>query len=310
MSEVAEATDPVRFPFISLSRAIERAREINKNAGPHPILASEAKKLWGYTEKASGGFQTTAALKYYGLVLTSGLKDRRQLKLTSDARRYFLDERPEIHEELIKKFALHPVAFAKLWEQWKSTPPTDPVARSTLKVNFGYAENAAAELLALYKTNLAFAKLLDVSDDSRTAGAKAPDEQELPLLLPPSPATVEVGDYVQWCNNGQDQFSLPRKVTWVSEDGSHARVFSSMTGVPTSELTVTDPPKPPLPGQSRSASGADAGIDGELSVLLRGNRLEIAADVDRAGLTRLKEILTKYEEILDLLGSGSVSEGG
>jgi hypothetical protein len=32
-------------------------------------------------------------------------------------------------------------------------------------------------------------------------------------------------------------------------------------------------------------------MDGELNVLLRGNRLEISADVDRAGLQRLKEIL-------------------
>jgi hypothetical protein len=42
-------------------------------------------------------------------------------------------------------------------------------------------------------------------------------------------------------------------------------------------------------------------MDGELNVLLRGNRLEISADVDRAGLQRLKEILGKYEEILALL---------
>ena len=39
----------------------------------------------------------------------------------------------------------------------------------------------------------------------------------------------------------------------------------------------------------------------ELNVLLRGNRLEIVVDVDLAGLAKLKMILAKYEEILELL---------
>src|SRR4051794_142672 len=92
--------EPVRFPFIPLSRAIDRAREIFQAAGQHPVLVLDAQKLWGYTEKASGGLQTVAALKYYGLVSYIGSKDRRQLKMTDDARRLFLDERSEVHLEI------------------------------------------------------------------------------------------------------------------------------------------------------------------------------------------------------------------
>jgi hypothetical protein len=51
----------------------------------------------------------------------------------------------------------------------------------------------------------------------------------------------------------------------------------------------------------KSASSAYAGQDGDLSVLLKGNRLEITADVGLDGIERLKEILGKYEEILKLL---------
>jgi len=39
----------------------------------------------------------------------------------------------------------------------------------------------------------------------------------------------------------------------------------------------------------------------DISVLLQGNVLEIKATVDKAGLARLKQILDKYEEILNLL---------
>jgi hypothetical protein len=39
----------------------------------------------------------------------------------------------------------------------------------------------------------------------------------------------------------------------------------------------------------------------QIDVLLRGNRLQITAEVDAAGLQTLKEMIGKYEEILKLL---------
>jgi hypothetical protein len=39
----------------------------------------------------------------------------------------------------------------------------------------------------------------------------------------------------------------------------------------------------------------------QLDVLLRGNRLQITADVDANSLVKLKEVVAKYEEILKLL---------
>jgi hypothetical protein len=39
----------------------------------------------------------------------------------------------------------------------------------------------------------------------------------------------------------------------------------------------------------------------DVSVLMRGNRLEIMANVDAKGLETLRETLAKYEEILKLL---------
>lgn len=136
-------------------------------------------------------------------------------------------------------------------------------------------------------------------------------------VTPPNKATereesanagVKVGDYVQWTSGGQERFPQPRKINAISEDGTFAQVFGSMTGVPTSELTVVDPPKPTQTQTRRSASSAYSGRDGELNVLLRGNRLEISADVDRVGLQRLQEILSKYDEILALLDPAEPEE--
>lgn len=73
-----------------------------------------------------------------------------------------------------------------------------------------------------------------------------------------------------------------------------------------SEVTVVDPPKPPPLGTAEQrAASAYGDTDGDLNVLLTGNRLQITADVDLAGLARLKEVLGHYESILKLLTPGN-----
>jgi hypothetical protein len=114
-----------------------------------------------------------------------------------------------------------------------------------------------------------------------------------------------LGDHFQWTSTGVDLFPKPARVVGLSEDGSDLRVHGSPTGIPTREVTVIE-----VPAFGR-ASNAYAGHDGELSVILKGNRLEITAGVYWVGLSRLKEILTRYEGILDLLEpNGSGAETG
>jgi hypothetical protein len=52
---------------------------------------------------------------------------------------------------------------------------------------------------------------------------------------------------------------------------------------------------------SSTAQASGAVDSGDMSVLLSGKRLQISADVDAEGLAKLKDILTKYEEILKML---------
>jgi hypothetical protein len=288
----------LRFPFINLETAIERAQQFRVAAGDHAILTEDAKQAWGYRPKSSGGDQTAAALRYYGLLDREGTG---RLKLTDSAKRYLRDERPEVRAKLRQELAFKPKMMNDLWDHWKSDPPSDTSARSILRVDFNCPDKSADEVLRIYRDNLAFAGVPlsgILSPDSAVSDSqrKAVVQEESPRRL------VRVGDHVQWISGGQDQFSSPKRVNWISEDGTHARVFGSMTGIPTSELTVVDSPSPPAAGQAKkTASSGYAGQDGELNVLLRGNRLEITADVDRAGLARLKEILGKYEEILELI---------
>ncbi|MGA2816739.1 MAG: hypothetical protein ABSE67_10650 [Xanthobacteraceae bacterium] len=92
-------------------------------------------------------------------------------------------------------------------------------------------------------------------------------------------------------------------------DGGFVWVFGSLTGIPLEQVTIAEAPSPaPVvqTGQSITAdpTSRDVGPPDDaqqIDVLLRGNRLQITADVDAAGVAKLKEVLAKYEEILNLL---------
>jgi hypothetical protein len=296
----AQKQSSPRYPFISLSKAIERADQFRLAAGSNAAFVTDARTAWGYGAKSSGGDQTTAALSYYGLLEDTGSGPARKLKLSDSALRYFKDERPEVRAQLLAEFARAPKAMGKLWDLWKHEPPSDSIARSILKVDLHYSDYAAGEVLGIYKENLRYIPSGKSDKPPEVGSLKSNDggtkEQELPLY------PAKVGDYVQWTSGGVDQFKAPMRVSWVSEDQSFLRVHGNLTGVPMSEVTVTEAPKAPLTniGTHAPQSGRDSDR-GELNVLLTGNRLQITADVDRAGLVRLKEILTRYEGILELM---------
>jgi hypothetical protein len=296
----ARAVGP-RYPFIDLQKALERCEEFRKAAGDHAILSEDAKQAWGYGAKSSGGDQTVGALRYYGLLERAGTG---RVKLTDSARRYLRDERPEVRAELCRQFAFQPKVMRELWGDWQANPPPDAAARSILKVDRHFPDKAAEEVLRIYRANLAFvgsssSDTLPPESTTSDDHGEANGEEESP------PSTVRIGDYVQWTSGGVDQFKVPKKVTWVAEDGNHVRVFGHMTGLPAEEITVVDPPAPPSVGASRQSTRherSDAVRD--INILLLGSgRLQITAEVNKEGLATLRQMLDKYEEILGLMAT-------
>ena len=288
-----------RFPFVSLEKAIERARQLYEaDHRGGEISVGVAFAAWQYSEKSSGGFQTTAALKMYGLVEDIGAKDSRKLKLTKSALNYFRDEREDVRANLLQEFAVSPPLLATLWRQWGATPPSDMIARSHLKVDRNLSEQNARAVLGIYKDNLVFANLKG-------------DGKSKEVVSPPADTQnkVKVGDFIQWTSGGQDQFKPARKVEWISEDGSHLRVFGSPTGIPVSEIKVVGDHseasmrETPLHHSGNAVPGGPSAASGQqdFTVYQTGKRLQITADVDAEGLKKLKELLNKYEEILKIM---------
>jgi hypothetical protein len=285
-----------RFPFINLEKAIGRAKELfDADQRGREMTIAGVFGVWEYSEKSSGGFQTIAALKQYGLIQNTNSGDGRKVRLSDSALRYFRDEREEEKKKLAREFALKPKIVASLWKDWHVTPPGDTIARSHLKAERGLTDQASRSLLSIYKENLAFADL--------TGDDKIPEVDGDAVPPPPYANHIKVGDYVQWTSGGIDQFKAPRKVVGIFPDGLHVQVFGSNSGIPMHDLTVVEPPPPRHPAGSIPPPHVDAGSgwgqgQNDFNVLQAGGRLQITADVDLEGLQELKAMLNDYESIL------------
>ena len=143
-----------RYPFIPLSKALDRAQELKDANGLHAARAQNVVAAWGYSEKSSGGRQTIAALIMYGILSDFGSGQDRKLQLTEIAQRFLIDKRPEVRADAIRKMALEPEVMNVLWNAWGSPPPSKNECLSQLVFDYGFTENAASEMLDIYKQNV------------------------------------------------------------------------------------------------------------------------------------------------------------
>lgn len=313
MSEVAQVEKHKRerspsFPFISLKTAVGRLAAFEDYFKRHPAPAKKSGLAWGMKGDSSQAAQTLAALKAFGFIDYSGSGESLQASLTEEGRNLLRAQQDSVKQAILRQAALRPKAITRYWQIWNADRPPDPVCLDELILKGAFTEAAAKIFLSVYDDTITYAKLTE-SDKVSSVKHEHEDidvgkEDHAGNPPPPPPPSIKVGDFVQWTPNGADQFNPPRKVVEILPDLLHARVFGSQTGIPMSELTMVDQPKTQTPESvvANSAHRADnSESKSDVSVLMRGKRLEIMANVDAKGLETLREMLVKYEEILKLI---------
>lgn len=236
-----------RFPFINLTKALERAQAIFENdKSGKGLKVPVAFAAWGYSDKSSGGFQTIAALKGYGLLADEGANDERSVKLTGDARKYFQTEIDADKDALRAAFAMNPPLMAHLFEHWEGGTVADPVARTYLKTSIGMNEQSARSALGIYKENLSH---VDGKGDSKgdVSDAEIDDFRERDNGV--SFGGARVGDVVDWEVNGALCNSEPLRVRALSDDAEWVFVHGSSTGIPMDQTIVKQRHAVPFPPQ-------------------------------------------------------------
>jgi hypothetical protein len=172
------------FPFISLPEAVERARTLYDAARRGAVSPDAAAQQWGYSPKSSGGKQTIAALRAFGLLEGEGA-----VRLTDRAVHILLNDSSEERDRLLRLAALSPPVFERLWDRYGPDLPSDQGLQTYLVVDLGFNANAVVDVIRGYKKTLDFAKLLKVE----TAASPTLAPQFLsppPPPLPPSDLTL------------------------------------------------------------------------------------------------------------------------
>ena len=237
-----------RFPFISLNKALDRAQSIFDNdKNGKGLKVPVAFAAWGYSDKSSGGFQTVAALKGYGLLADEGANDDRAVKLTSEARQYFQTEIEGDKAALRSNFSSRPSLMAHLLEHWASGTVDDPVARTYLKTTIGMNEQSARSALGIYKENLSHinSKTVVKGDRSGDVGGTKDEDQGDPIKF----GGARVGDVIDWEVDGALCNPEPLRIRALSDDGTWVFVHESSTGIPMDQVIVKQRHAVPFPPQ-------------------------------------------------------------
>ncbi len=232
------------YPYVNLSEAVELSRKVydftRKSAAP---LGSVIKDAWQYSPTSSSGEKVLAALKSFGLLEESASGDAKVVKISDKAYRILVDEQgsPE-RLKALREAALSPKWYRFCWDTWGIEMP--PSMRSSLLFEHGFVESTVDKFIQDYKDTVQFAKIIDGEKDPVTQTDSNPESATGP----------KIGDSVQWESQGVLQFSEPKRVREISDDGEWAFLEGSNTGVPMKELAVVaiptgraDPKLPPKP---------------------------------------------------------------
>jgi hypothetical protein len=286
-----------QFPYIGLAKAVERIEKIFEKAKRYDVRVADIASDWKLSPKSSSTDRNVAALIAYGLVEESGSREGKKIKVSENGWRILADTRPGAKDKLLAEAALKPPIIAEYARHWEEGRPDEAHALSQLKFEGGFTEEGAAQFLRVFDETIRFTKgvITDKKPDSDPAvDRRIPPADELP--------EVKLGDLIQWTSDGADQLTAPGRVMWISDDKSFVRIHGSPTGIPMSEITMVKSPEPASVVPPPQITGlAENSPQRDINVYLTGNRLEIIATVDAEGLKTLKEMLTKYEGILDLL---------
>ncbi|MET4174772.1 hypothetical protein ABIB99_005878 [Bradyrhizobium sp. LA6.1] len=147
------------FPFISLSKAVDRARTFYDAHRRNSARLATIAETWGYAPASSGLQQTVAALKSYGLLEDVGRGQDRRIQLSDLAHRILHDTRPGAKESSIREASLRPRLFAEYAEKWLPNRPSDNHCLSELHLDRGFTQAAAQMFLRGFDETVTFANL-------------------------------------------------------------------------------------------------------------------------------------------------------
>lgn len=286
------------YPSFAIDKALEQVAKLAAKEGNYAVPLKSAMNAWGYSDKSSGGRQSLATIKYFGLIDIFGEGDDRKIKVSDLARRILGDKREDETEKkrLVRDAAMTPSAHQTLFAQYPSGLASDGTVHHFLVFEKGFSEDAAVDLIAEFKRTAAYIGLYEPQKEVDIPGDRG-DGLDTGNGLP----VVAVGSTIQWTSGGTDMFATPATVLSVSPDGNWVFTDAGDTWVPRKEVTIVNTAQnldapPPVPPELLAArevvkrgNASYTGKEGQ-TVLSRGQLKSGSFEVLVTGIVGAKEI--------------------
>lgn len=303
------------YPFIPLDKALERIKLVyDAGVRDRPFAPATFYKTWGIGAKSSSARQIMAALKHYELVDYEGFGKDRKVGMTPIALQIIQDKRPDSQERksAIKKVALTPNIYGKLYKQFPPPMPEDVFIEHVLINDYGYSEAAAQSVLKGYKRTISFANLDKPDSLPVSETEKADDDIE---DLGGNEPQIEIGDLIQGTVNGKDQFPQGATVLGFSDDKNWIFHSFGKAALEVKDATIMQKGKeshgapPAMPADMMAkvlqfTESADSNEHTEFTVLTSGKvksgkfQLRVSGDMNAKDMRRMMKILKVQMKVL------------
>ena len=231
------------YPSWPLDNAIDGVAKIYEAYRTSPIEREAAAKLLGFSSLSGPAATALGAIRAYGLMALAG---KGTSVVTERARTILYPDNGNERLMSLVEAADAPPIFQKIRERFADhdVPPQDGIMRFLHREELSQVGVKAASRSYIKTAQFILDEKQKVSDSSGDA-LHEDAESEATAGDPAGTEVIEVrvGDYVQWESQGVLQFSEPRRVRQVDEDGEWVLIEGSNTGIPMSEVSVVALPE-------------------------------------------------------------------
>ena len=189
------------YPMISLEEAVQKAKILWDNDKNNSIPKHAAFEHLGYKTEGGYGARVISALKQFGLISdTDG-----DIKLTNEAVDLALHEQQDdIYTETIKKLAIKPVSYEKLYNEYSGNLPSDTTLKAKLIKDENFNAGKVKGFISDFRKTIKFAKL-DTSEEINVGDEKTMEQEKIirtkfpsspsPRLIPSLNREREIATY-------------------------------------------------------------------------------------------------------------------
>jgi hypothetical protein len=171
------------YPLKPLDWAVQTALGLLHKEGKHAVPVDIVAQNLGYKDATNGKVRRILAnLKAFGVLdKAAGGK----LAVSPDVARYKIMPTEDGKKAILEQWLRKPAIFAKLLDKYDHDLPSDNVLLFELVDEYGFTEQAAANLISVFKASLSFVLMNESENGAMIENDEVQDSDEEEFVQPP-----------------------------------------------------------------------------------------------------------------------------